>query len=446
MRGKKAEKDRLLRETALRFYEEALLPNDVLRRKCQDREVFQATYESWKVAELAAGRRVAGGAGSILFKLSRSLKIIKLTNGKVVTFVRHPVEQDDQNDQCEKGKQLSATLKIPCVFFENGGKCSNGNVCRFSHGPEDPRFASNEAILAKWSEKVRRAEEVRNAGEEDGVESEQTAPWDGSRPGCTPAHRYVCEVSASDSRGVVAAALRELRDSGVDLCEKNEAMRSPAEYAGAHGKSNVLRVLHTDFGIDVGFAALGAACYGAVEALRTLHELGYDLSASPNSDTKFSGATVATEVGNVSVLRALVELGVDIPALDKDNLFGFIYDAAANNHSELIRFLVEAGCHIDRSNGQCESTAVAMAAQEGAMEALVTLIELGCDVSKPNASLITPLCIAETLGNLEAAELISAAGGNRCGQGQDCAICSGGRQQLMQMGVGVVCCAGRTFE
>lgn len=353
-------------------------------------------------------------------------------------------DYDDEDDETyEDEAQSLGALKIPCVFFDaecdeaiaedrlydGGGSCPNGDTCPFCHGPDDPRFPSNDEILAK----------ARSPGDEG--EAESDVPWDASTPGCTSAHCFACEVSIRDSQDKVAAELRKMRDSGVDLCAKNAEGRSPAEYAGAHGKSNVLRALHMDLNVDVGLAALGAACYGAVGALETLHDLGYDLATPPDGHVPFSAAVVASQVGNVPVLRALLELGVDFPALDVDNEYGFVYDAAERDHAAVIRFLINAGCDIDRTNGQSDSTAVGMAAQEGAMQALATLIDLGCDVNKPNALPITPLCIAETCGNLEAAELLSAAGAKRCGQGQDCAICSGGRQQLMCMGTNVVCMA-----
>ena len=82
-----------VKATALRFYEEHLLPNEDLRRKCEDREVFQTTFEAWKAVELAAGRQAVGGGGSILFQMSRSLKMIKVISGEVVTWLRDPLPE-----------------------------------------------------------------------------------------------------------------------------------------------------------------------------------------------------------------------------------------------------------------------------------------------------------------------------------------------------------------
>lgn len=79
-----------MKETALRFYEEHLLRNDSLRRACEDREQFQKEYRSWKAAEQAAGRRAVGGGGSILFQLGR-MKIVKVSSGEVVNYVRDPL-------------------------------------------------------------------------------------------------------------------------------------------------------------------------------------------------------------------------------------------------------------------------------------------------------------------------------------------------------------------
>ena len=126
---------------------------------------------------------------------------------------------------------------------------------------------------------------------------------------------------------------------------------------------------------DHGVTALAQACENASVALvEKLLQAG----ANPNAvqESGLSPLMVAAHTGNVVIVKALLARGADIDAATKESKDRAIMWALADQHSDIVRSLIEA--HVN--------------------------------VQTPNAKSFTPLMIAARNGDIEMAKLLIAAG------------------------------------
>lgn len=110
---------------------------------------------------------------------------------------------------------------------------------------------------------------------------------------------------------------------------------------------------------------------------------------------------IASERGNTSIVRLLIERGADVDAPTED---GFDYTAldlaAGNGSAELVQFLLSVGARLDIRNDY-EHTPIHTAAILGRPRALEALLRAGANVND-RVKGWTPLMYAEA--NLEASE------------------------------------------
>jgi ankyrin repeat protein len=171
-----------------------------------------------------------------------------------------------------------------------------------------------------------------------------------------------------------ASTTRALLSAGADA---NEALfdREPVLITAAKaGNENVVEVLLTGGNELLTLAELASESAAAANALSS----GYQAAANPASPAN----------------RAGIEA--------RDGWYGqtALLVAAAGDHSEVVRLLVNAGADIDATSWS-GNTALHSAAARGATSAITTLIELGARVDVRNASGQTPLDIALESGQGE---------------------------------------------
>ena len=104
-----------------------------------------------------------------------------------------------------------------------------------------------------------------------------------------------------------------------------------------------------------------AALNGQVSMVRALMELGADVNQA--RDDGVTPLYIAAEKGYDTLVRALIELGADINKARNTGATP-LYDAAYNGHEAIVRALTESGADVNKATDK-GWTPLAIAAQEG---------------------------------------------------------------------------------
>ena len=124
---------------------------------------------------------------------------------------------------------------------------------------------------------------------------------------------------------------------------------------------------------------------------------------------------LAADLGNVELVKVLLEAGANPNARDEYNGFTIlqgrrIYKWSADKIVEIVKLLLEAGANPNDSNSGSQ-TPLHRAAYEGNVEVIKMLLEAGAN---PNANQgrYTPLHTVAQDGNVEAVKMLLEAGAN----------------------------------
>ena len=102
--------------------------------------------------------------------------------------------------------------------------------------------------------------------------------------------------------------------------------------------------------------------------------------------------SIAAHNGHVDVIRALVVLGADVNAPNKNGTTA-VHMAAHNGHANTIRTLCALGADVNTPDND-GTTPVFIAAQHGHVDAIKALVALGADVNTPANDGATPVLVA----------------------------------------------------
>ncbi|KAJ3025255.1 UNVERIFIED_CONTAM: hypothetical protein HDU68_007325 [Siphonaria sp. JEL0065] len=142
-----------------------------------------------------------------------------------------------------------------------------------------------------------------------------------------------------------------------------------------------------------------AAKYGRVENVKILIET---MGGSNAVDSTFlsSGYTAlhfAAGLGHLEVVRALVEAGATIDAIDKNGKLTPLLHACRTGQLEIVNFLIEKGANIFAADNMGKS-ALIYAIKNGYFELVVRLLEEGADAAACDTSDNSPLHYACAFG------------------------------------------------
>ncbi|MEM7285316.1 MAG: ankyrin repeat domain-containing protein [Actinomycetota bacterium] len=128
-------------------------------------------------------------------------------------------------------------------------------------------------------------------------------------------------------------------------------------------------------GASVGFAA--AAALGMLEVVQAHDE---------THSERWSAFLSACKTGEIEVVRHLVPRGIDVAIYPPGDEWGGVgasglHWAAAGNHTELVRYLLEVGTPVDIVDDTFANTPLGWAVMDGAEDAATALRAAGADES-----------------------------------------------------------------
>jgi len=146
---------------------------------------------------------------------------------------------------------------------------------------------------------------------------------------------------------------------------------------------------------------MNAAENGNVEVLKALVQHADDKSFLDTiSSTGYNALTIASAHGHANVIEFLVEAGANVGAVDENGVTALMY-AAASNHVDAMRALLEKGnSEIDfkHSHG---GTALLEASTGGATDAIKLLLEKGAQFDFVDNDGVSPLMAVASQGSIE---------------------------------------------
>ena len=204
--------------------------------------------------------------------------------------------------------------------------------------------------------------------------------------------------------------VNDLLANGASISSKHtECGRTPLHVAAQEGKPEMVQLLllkgaDKDAFSRCGFSPLFfAAHYGQVTSARAL--LAGDANVNLNSrGCGTSVAQAAARSGHVDILKAAIEHGADVDAVDKHQNTA-LHRAAEADEVEASKVLVEAGANIEArtDNG---STPLHSAADDLSLDTLAVLLKHGAHVNVRNIHNETPVFCAATKAGTGAAEVV----------------------------------------
>jgi ankyrin repeat protein len=154
-----------------------------------------------------------------------------------------------------------------------------------------------------------------------------------------------------------------------------------------------------------------SAWYGHVEVVRALIQAGVDVNAMDTGSAMGSGNLTplfhSAWNGHVEVVRALIEAGANVNAKTNDGRTP-LHASAWNGHVEVVRALIEAGAEVDAKEKFFETPLHYSGWKH--LEVAQALIEAGADVNAENEDGLTPLHLSAKKGRPEAVEYLIKKG------------------------------------
>lgn len=239
-------------------------------------------------------------------------------------------------------------------------------------------ISSAVSIAAKWNQ-TRAIDALVEAGGDVNAER---------RAGGTPIH-YAAETGSSDAIAALAWHGADVNDSGGP---RYEVYRN--KFLGRRRSA-----LHT------------AAFFGWAKAVEALLVAGANPAYRCHyGDDFLRPIDIASEEGNVEVMRLMIKYGVDVDLADPCKGKTALHVAAEFDKTEAIGVLAEAGCSLGLTD-ENGLTPLHACAVNTSCAAIAALTVAGADVNAVGAGGVTPLHLASARADrLDAAKALLAAG------------------------------------
>lgn len=232
------------------------------------------------------------------------------------------------------------------------------------------------------------------------------------------------KVKAKDSHGNTALhcaaergqayIVRALLDAKAKIERTNDMLHTPLARATYFGHS-VCALALLDAGASVfteaknGQTPLHYACrLGMAEVVKRLLDAGSDHSAT--SDNGYTPLHAATLSGDNTSFQLVVRAGAEINVSDGQGMTP-LHTAVNRGHQSMAKVLLAAGAEIEARTKNGETPLHVCAFGHHPMECLGLLLRSGADPMSQDKDGCTALHLVTRAGNLAAAELLVAAGG-----------------------------------
>ncbi len=130
---------------------------------------------------------------------------------------------------------------------------------------------------------------------------------------------------------------------------------------------------------------------GNDEIVESLLKKGADIKINPNNKSLF---LFACEIGNIEVLKLLVEKGINFRDKDKEGRNGFMRAIIYDRNIEFLEYLIKIGIDINAKDNKGYTALMMCVYTDDTMEYVDFLIEKGVDVNIVNNENMTALDIA----------------------------------------------------
>jgi len=387
---------------------------------------------------------------------------LSIENGKVGTRVAcsivretamkmaaHEMIQILQKEKAKLGKDPGITLQ-EAMYIRQGavqqaqGAIGNGTVAGVSHmvGPNASVITVQANLLSFPDEKTLEYFDAINKGDTQKVDSllasgmnadavdvsGRSALYFACREGQTEIAKKLinkgCQVDRVANNGAtplfVAAqgahmdVMRSLIDAGADV--KSPRNVTYSFIASQNGHLDALN-LFLENGADPlqpsmnGFSCLYIAAQNGhtsiVKRLLEIPEIKKTVNEGMKARQMATPALIASQMGNLEVLKALVAAGADVKQPMVDGTAP-IKVAAAHGDPEIIEYLISSGADVNCPN-QEGYTALMAAAVKGNVRAVELLIRKGADVNLKTQAGQDALTIAKTASKNEVIQILTKA-------------------------------------
>jgi ankyrin repeat protein len=213
--------------------------------------------------------------------------------------------------------------------------------------------------------------------------------------GRIPLHLVSMRIVDEDE-GERSTAARYLVERCADVNARDMDGATPLHFASCHGRLEIVRLL-LDNGANVHAEN--------IQGQNPLHELsrGAEISVFDYSSGKFNGIHLQNVL---SVAQLLLEHGVDVNALDKDNATP-LHLASSHGMPEIARLLLDHGAKTNVENLLGQTPLHVVSQSRGfsyeTPDVARLLLEFGVDVNAQDKDQATPLHFACSHGNFETA-------------------------------------------
>lgn len=202
-----------------------------------------------------------------------------------------------------------------------------------------------------------------------------------------------------------------LSECGAGIHERDDDGRNAAHIAAARGHAHIIPALHS-MGVDLDIQdnegrtpASMAVQYGHATILTAISTCGVPMNGGLRQKVRINLFNEAVAKGDLDVMTALVEYGVDVHARCDKAGDTVAHTAALNDHQHVFSELQRLEVSLEFSDWSGESPAF-IAAGKGDAECLRALRECGVDLLQCGTNDLSPLQAAKSKNNLDVVQYL----------------------------------------
>lgn len=188
---------------------------------------------------------------------------------------------------------------------------------------------------------------------------------------------------------------------------RTETGFSPVTLAAYYGKDEVLREL-LSHGPSLNLHE--AAIVGDLDRVKAYVEKDRARANDDASPDGFPPLGLAAHFGHSDVVRYLLDAGANVNFAAAGSGFTALTGAVAGGHREIVRILIDAGADVNHRYEEQEFSPLLSAAADGDIEIVRMLIDAGADATAQTKDGKTPASLASERGHPEIADFLRKHG------------------------------------